>query len=260
MMSTEATPRAFVGSAGDWRAGSWWELEATVFRDHPSVRQALWFRAPRDVRRAFSARHFSLWKLLGAVAELASVVLPALALMMFVSRHWVVAGQPDLVRSGLLAALAAGLAAVGMIDRRRRPETVDAKTERVVAVIHIVPSLALVVIGVLLLQAGTVDAGSAWALIGPVADIVLSVVRWRWNPPPRDVAADRALKEEARLERALAEVTPAQAAELRDEIRAAVEAARAKGLIGEEDARRALRAPLGRLGLTMAPVAADVQR
>lgn len=218
------------------------------------MRSALWFRAPNDARRAFSARRLSLWRLLAALAELASLVLPALAVTMLVSRHWVESGVPDLVRSGVLAGLAAVLAAAGMINRRRRPEEVDARTERIVAMIHVVPSLVLLVLGVLFLQAGTVDGSSAWALSGPVADIVVSVIRWRQNPIPRDGAAARALKEEARLERALSDVSAAQSIELREEIRAAVIVARARGFISEEESIRARQAPLGRLGITMAPV------
>lgn len=251
-MTREMTPRSYVEARDRWSPASWWYLESHLFRDEPEVRMALWFRAPDEVRRAFAARHFSLGKLLLSLAEIASLLLPALALVTLVSRHWV-DGQPDLVRSGVLAGLAAALSAVGMIARHSRPEGVDAGTERLVAVVHIVPSLIVLVLGAMFLASGAVDGGAAWALAGPVMDIALSVVRWRRNRPAADSAADRASKEDVRLDRALAAIAPERTVALRAELHEALTLASARGLVDAEATSRAERAPFGRLGVTMAP-------
>ncbi|MFJ2551399.1 hypothetical protein [Microbacterium sp. NPDC087591] len=251
-MTREMTPRSYVEAQERWSPASWWHLESHLFRDEPEVRMALWFRAPADARRAFAARHFSLGGLLLSLAEIASLLLPALALVTLVSRHWV-DGQPDLVRSGVLAGLAAALSVVGMIARRSRPEGVDARTERLVAVVHIVPSLIVLVLGVMFLTSGAVDGSAAWALAGPVIDIALSVVRWRRNRPAADAAAERASKEDVRLDRALATIAPERSVALRAELHEALKLASARGLVGPEETSRAERAPFGRLGVTMAP-------
>lgn len=262
-MNRGMTPRSYVQAQERWSPTSWWYLESHLFRDEPEVHTALWFRAPNEARRAFAARHFSLGKLLLSLGEIASLLLPALALLTLVSRHWI-DSQPDLVRSGVLAGLAAALSVVGMIARHSRPEGVDAGTERLVAVVHIVPSLLVLVLGVTFLASGAVDGSAAWALAGPVMDITLSVVRWRRNRPAADAANDRASKEDVRLDRALATIPPERSVALRAELRDALMLASACGLIGAEETSRAEQAPFGRLGVTMAParppVADEVNR
>lgn len=250
-MAREMTPRSYVEAQDGWSPASWWYLESHLFRDEPEVRMALWFRAPKDARRAFAARHFSLGKLLLSLAEIVSLVLPALALVTLVSRHWV-DDQPDLVRSGVLAGLAAALSVVGMIARHSRPEGVDARTERLVAVVHIVPSLTVLILGARFLASGVVDGSTVWALLGPVMDIALSVVRWMRNRPAADTAADRASKEDVRLDRALAAIAPERSVALRAELHEALRLVSERGLVGSEEISRAERAPFGRLAVTMA--------
>lgn len=249
-MTGDMTPRSYVEAQERWSPASWWYLESHLFRDEPEVRMALWFRAPDEVRRAFAVRHFSLGKLLLSMAEIASLVLPALALVTLVSRHWV-DDQPDLVRSGVLAGLAAVLSVVGMAARRSRPEGVDARTERLVAVVHIVPSLIVLILGAVFLGSGAVDGSAAAALVGPLADIALSVVRWVRNRPAPNQITERATKEDMRLDRALADIRPERALDLRAELHEALALATARGLIGPGEAARAERAPFGRLAVTM---------
>ena len=78
-------------------------------------------------------------------------------------------------------------------------------------------------------------------------------MRWVRNPPAADRVAERAAKEDMRLDRALAAIRPERSLALRAELHETLALATARGLIGHEEVARADRAPFGRLAVTMAP-------
>lgn len=240
--------RQLASSSDEWTAESWWQLEAAAFRDEPAVRTALSIRAPRHLRKFFLVGRSSPFQPLLALMQIASVTLPAIALVMLVSRH---SDSVDILRSGILAGIAALLGVVSLVHYRRHPELTDVRTARLLGRLHLFPSLLTLIIATVLLVRGDADASSAWVLVLVVADIVVGLLHLLFHPRPVDPNAARARQLEEQLEAAIAGIDPKRQIEIRTDLAEAIKVLRTEGLIDSDSFERARAAPLGRLAATM---------
>lgn len=147
--------RDLVTSSPQWDAVHWWRLEARAFRDHPDVQLALCRLAPPAAWRDLLPNRPAFVQPLLAIAQIASIVLPAVAAFGSVRAVVIEGEQLDLALVGAAMGVAALIAFSGILSQRRRPESVHPRTARLLGVIHLVSALAvLVMAGMAVTQSG----------------------------------------------------------------------------------------------------------
>ncbi|KAA9089042.1 hypothetical protein [Microbacterium radiodurans] len=242
--------RELAQTSSQWDAVSWWRLEARALRDHPDVQLALGRLAPREAWRDLVPSRPAFVQPLLAIAQIASIVLPAVAAFGSVRAVLIEGDQLDLGVAGTAMGVAAVIALSGILSQRRRPESAHPRTARMLGIIHLVSALAVLVMAAMAFADDRVTG--VWGIAGVLADLAIGVffvVRYR--RVPEDENRDNVERAARGLKRRIDRLSPGDAAAILVEIGAAVDTLAERGLIDAAAATRARRAPLGLLAVTM---------
>ncbi|MCP2635098.1 hypothetical protein K0817_000765 [Microbacterium sp. HD4P20] len=248
---TEGPATRYARAASAWHPIDWWKLEARALNDTPALRRALSFFAPAEAWRDLSKGLATPWGGLLTVSHIASFTLPAVAA--FILAAWTF-DRDDIAPVGLagvLAAIAAVIGGIGLIQERLESLGTDPKIGRLLGFLHLVPSSIAAVIAVLAIAQGS--AAFAVGIVGMVADVVVGALHFVFSRGPAETGTTRWRKNFARLERALGELDPDERARIHSDIQHALVVLGDRGLIGAEQFTRAGDVRIGLLGMTMAP-------
>ena len=174
MSDTPAT--AYARTAGAWTPLDWWKLEARALHGVPAARRALAFFAPSAAWKDLAKNVAPAWGCLLTLSHIASFTLPVVALLFLLS--WLV-GRSDTASvgvAGLLAAIAAVIAGIGIVTELRESLGTDPKIHRMLGALHLVPSAIGTVVAVLAITQGAADG--ALGIVGFVADVVVGALHF----------------------------------------------------------------------------------
>lgn len=245
--------REIAESATAWERLGWWELEARLFREHPRIRAILSTMSPPPARKYFTRGKVQPWQPVVALMQLAGPVLPAVGLVLLASRHLPRPDGAQFLPAVIVVAIAALLGTVGLIHNVRDRDEVEPRTASLIGWCHLIPSGIMLIFVLQALASGRSADAAMWMAAVFALDVLVGVLYLVLTPRPKDPATARAERARARWRNAMTTLTPAQESELRAELVDAVGVLTARGLINDETARRALQAPLGLLGATVAP-------
>lgn len=245
---TAQTPEEFARTEPGWTTLSWFRLEARALRDYPKVQQAVVRFAPKEAWRDFIPERASFVQPVMAVTQIIAVVLPAVAAFSAVRSVWG-RDELDLGLVGVLMAIAAILALVGILGSISRPENSHPRTMRKVGFIHLIAAVVAGAIGVWAISDG--GANNSWGLIGIAMDLVIGIYLVARNRVPQDEAADVMRRAGENLRKRTDDLTTEQKSAIVDEIRRAVAILDARGLIDPSEVAKAHDAPAGYLSLRM---------
>ncbi|WP_146752066.1 hypothetical protein [Microbacterium sp. SMR1] len=255
---TEETPQELAQHATDWDRVSWWKLEATAFRAHPEVQLALARLAPREAWSSLVPDRPAFVQPLLAFAQIASLVIPAVAAFASLRAVLIEGDQLDLAVAGTAMGVAALIALFGVLSQRGRPESVHPRTMRTIGIGHLISALAVAVVAVQALLDDRLLG--AWGIAGVLVDLALGAfLTIRHRRMPTDENRDNIERAGAGLNRRIDALPPAAAAATLTTIGEAVDILASRGLISATDAARARRAPLGLLAATMTDAPAGRQ-
>jgi len=245
---TARTPEEFARAESTWTTLSWFRLEARALRDYPKVQQAVVRFAPKEAWRDFIPERRSILQPILAVTQIVSVVLPAVAAFLAVRSTWG-RDELDLALVGILMAIAAVLALLGIIASISRPENSHPRTLRRVGFIHLVSAVIAGAIGVWAVSEGS--ANETWGLIGVAMDLAIGVYLVARNRVPQDEAADVMRRAGENLRKRTDDLTTEQKSAIVEEIRRAVAILDQRGLVDPSGVAKAHDAPAGYLSLRM---------
>lgn len=252
------TPQELAQSAADWDRVSWWRLEAAAFRAHPEVQLALARLAPRGAWSSLMPDRPAFVQPLLALAQIASLVIPAVAAFASLRAVLVEADRLDLAVAGTAMGVAALIALFGVLSQRGRPESVHPRTVRTIGIIHLLSALAVTVVAVPAFLDDRLFG--AWGIAGVLIDLALGAfLTIRHRRMPADENRDIVERAGAGLGRRIDALPPAAAAATLTAIGEAVDILASRGLTSTADAARARRTPLGLLGVTMTDAGAGAR-
>ncbi|MGI9822161.1 hypothetical protein [Agromyces sp. Marseille-Q5079] len=252
VLVTDSPATTYARAVGSWTPIDWWKLEARAVHDSPELRRALAPFAPPEAWRDLAKGTATPWGCLLTLSHIAALTLPVLASAMLVG--WLLSSRDDpapVGTAGLLAAIGAMLVGIGMIDDLRGTVGVDPKIGRLLGAMHLVPSGVGTLIAVPAIA--TANADGAIGIVGLLVDVAVGVAHFVFYRGPAESGSARWRRNLSRLDRALAELGPADRARMEADVRGAVDVLAARALVDEAHLARAGGATLGTLGLTMAP-------
>ncbi len=246
---SDRTVGALVNEPGDWDGLKWWRLELRTLVDAAPAQAKVALLGPREAWRA-EVPKFAAGSCLQSLAFMLALALPTLSAGMMV--QWLViqgASRWDmpLMYAGPLTAFALLVNAYGEVQELRTPRYAGATITWTLALWNIVPGLLVLAVG--LTAARPFWDGSEvwlWAVAANVALAVWTVIRFsvRRSGPQDDLQ---------NVDQAVSEMRPDARATALHERDAAIRELVARGRITPEAGEMALAAPLGHLGLTVAP-------
>jgi hypothetical protein len=207
--------------------------------------------APAEAWRDLSKGVAKGWGCLLTIANIASFTLPLVAAIIVLA--WPL-GRGDVAQVGLggaLAGLAAVIAGVGFITDRRDTVGVDPKVGRLLGALHLVPSTVGAVVAVTAVLQDAAIGGIG--VIGFLADVAVGALSFWLYRTPADSGTARWERNIRRLQGALDAMPPGERARAYSDIQHALEVLGTRGILPDETLVRAMEAPLGMLGMTMAP-------
>lgn len=244
---SDRTVRALLDESGDWDAVKWWRLEQRAFAREPFVQASIATLGPQEARR--TETRVTLGSFLKSLAILLSIALPTLAAGMMI--QWATRGQSPwdmpLGYAGPILAFAFVVSLFGAFESLRRRRASAWGSLIVIAIVNIVPAAIVLIIG--LTAAAPYLEGTGYWLAVAAAHIALHVFLLARGPIPRGGPRN----EVENVDQALTEVPESRREEARAERDAAIRELVARGSISADEAERASAAPLGKLGMTMAP-------
>ncbi|MDE0547482.1 hypothetical protein [Microbacterium sp. C7(2022)] len=253
---TDGPATSYVRAATKWSRTDWWQLEAKALGELPDLRRQLAFFSPIEARPFLAANlHTKVGAARGCLLTLtniASFTLPTVAAFLLFS--WSLGGSEQaapLVLAGVLAGIAAIIAGIGLITEVRRQLGTDPKIGRMLALWHIVPAL----VGLMILVAAGWD-GSEGGLIGTaglLADLVVGGLHFTVYRGVAQTNSQRWARQLDRLKAAL-DATPLDVrARIYSDVQAALALLAEREFISRAEWEQAREAPIGLLGLEMAP-------
>lgn len=245
--------RQMAQNAERWEGLQWWELEAGLFREHPKIRSALSTMSPTAARRYFAKGRVDPLQPIIALLYLVGPVLPAVALVVLASRHVPRQDGVSFLPATILVAIAVLLGTMNLIGNVRHRDEVEPRTARMIGWVHLVPSLILLVFVVQALATGRSADARPWMAAVFALDVIVGVLYLVLTPRPKDRAAARIERARARWRRAMATLSAADQQTVRAELGESIDVLIERGLIDQATADQAREAPLGLLGITLAP-------
>lgn len=252
---TDGPATGYVRSATKWSRTDWWQLEAKALGELPDLRRQLAFFSPVEARPFLAANlHTKVGAARGCwltLTNIASFTLPTVAAFLLFSWYLGGSAQGPLVLAGVLAGIAAIIAGVGLITEVRRQLGTDPKIGRMLAWWHIVPAL----VGLVILVVAGRD-GSDGVLIGAIgllADLVVGGLHFIVYRGAAQTNSQRWARQLDRLKAAL-DATPLDVrSRIYSDVQAALALLREREFISRTEWEQAREAPIGLLGLEMAP-------
>ncbi|WP_194409232.1 hypothetical protein [Microbacterium cremeum] len=248
---TDGPATRYARTVSAWRPIDWWKLEARALHDTPALRRALAFFAPSEAWKDLSKGVATRWGCLLTISHIASFTLPAVAA--FLLAAWLF-DRDDIAPvgiAGLLAAIAALIGGIGLIQEHRESLGTDPKIGRLLGLLHLVPSSLAALIAVLAISQGA--AAGPIGLVGIMLDAVVGVLHLVFSRGPAETGSTRWRRNFARLEKAVDELPPDERARVYSDIQHALVVLADRGLIGADELNRAGEARVGLLAMTMAP-------
>ncbi|WP_344782328.1 hypothetical protein [Microbacterium kribbense] len=254
---TEGPATEYARTVPTWHPEQWWDVESKALGSARDLRVALAHFAPASAWKGLSRNVPTALGCLLTIANIASFTLPVIAAFLMIG--WLV-GTPadDPLRpvapvgiAGILAAIAAVIAGIGLIDEARSPDRASAGIGRLLGALHLVPSAAAALIAVIAIAQQS--AGGVLGILGLVLDLAVGILHFVVYRGPATDQTRRWHRNLARLESARDAVPEPERARILADIRGAVDALVGRDLVSDEDGLRALAAPVGMLGMTMAP-------
>lgn len=248
---TEGPATRYARAVGAWQPIDWWKLEARALSGTPALRRALAYFAPTEAWKDLSKGVATRWGCLLTLSHIASFTLPAVAA--FILAAWLF-DRNDIAPvgiAGLLAAIAAVIGGIGLIQEHRESLGTDPKIGRLLGFLHLVPSSIAVVISALAISQGA--AAAPIGIVGIIVDVVVGALHFVFSRGPAETGTTRWRRNFARLEKALDELPPDERARVYSDIQHALVVLSDRRLIGDDDLNRAGEVRIGLLGMTMAP-------
>ncbi|MCK6067510.1 MULTISPECIES: hypothetical protein [Microbacterium] len=241
----------FARARRSWEPLDWWKLEAHALHEDAELRRAIAFFAPAEAWRALSKDTVRAWGCLLTLSHIASFVFPLLAAGAVVG--WLFAQDEglDLRIPGSIAAIAAVLAAIGLVIDHRDPSGVDPKVGRLLGMLHLGPSAAATAVAGLALAQGEADFG--FAALGLLADAVVGALHSAVYRGPADAGSDRWRRNLARLDAAVSGLAEADRGRIQADIADALDVLDERELVPAAELERARGVRIGLLGISMAP-------
>ncbi|WP_423494611.1 hypothetical protein IM711_03490 [Microbacterium esteraromaticum] len=153
----------------------------------------------------------------------------------------------------ILIAIAVLLGTISLIGNVRHRDEVEPRTAIMIGWAHLVPSLILLVFVVQALATGRSADVQPWMVVVFALDAIVGVLYLVLTPRPKDRAAARVERARALWRNAMATLVAADEKKVRAELAGAIDVLLERDLIDRETADRAREAPLGLLGVTLAP-------
>lgn len=241
----------YARSVDAWEPIDWWKLEARALHGIPELRRAMAYFAPAAAWRDLSKGVASGWGCLLTIANIASFTLPLVAAIIVLAWPF---GRADVAQVGLggaLAAVAALIAGIGFVVDRRDTVGVDPKVGRMLGALHVVPSAVGAVVAVTAVLQDAAVGGIG--VVGFVADVVVGALHFWLYRTPADSGTARWERNIRRLQDALAATPPDERARVSSDLQHALEVLGTRGVLPDDTLILAMDAPLGMLGMTMAP-------
>lgn len=241
----------YARAAGGWAPLDWWKLEARALSGVPELRRALAFFAPADAWRDLAKDTAAGWGCLLTLSHIASFTLPAVAAVGTLGWIFGRSGDVPLGLLGILAAIAAVIGAIGLRTDRREPGGTDPKVGRLLGVLHLVPALVGLLVGLSALAQGA--ATGAIGLVGFVLDAVVGALHFVVHRGAADTGTERWRRNLQRLEAASDALPPAERARVYSDLQQAFDVLETRGIVPGDVLTRARDVRIGLLGMTLAP-------
>lgn len=248
---TDGPATLYARAVSAWRPIDWWKLEARALGGIPSLRRALAFFAPTEAWKDLSKGVSTGWGILLTLSNIASFTLPAVAGLVLAAWLFDRDDLAPVAVAGVLAAIAAVIGGIGLIQEHRESLGTDPKIGRLLGFLHLVPSLLGTLIAGLAIAQGSAD--HPVGILGIILDVVVGALHLVFSRGPAHDGSDRWRRNFARLEKALNEVPADERARVHSDLQHALVVLNDRGLIGDDELNRAGDVRIGLLGMTMAP-------
>ncbi len=249
MSETPAT--AYARAARSWTPLDWWKLEARALHGVAEARRALAFFAPSAAWKDLSKNVAPAWGCLLTLSHIASFTLPVVAMLFLLPWVFGRSATAAVGVAGVLAAIAAVIAGVGIVTEIRESLGTDPKIHRMLGALHLVPSAIGTVVALLAVANGSADG--AIGVVGFVVDAVVDTLHFVLFRGPAHTGSDRWRRNLTTLERAVDQMPTDERARIYADIQAALVVLSERDLITTAELARARDVRIGLLGITMAP-------
>ncbi|MBN8205073.1 hypothetical protein JF550_03765 [Microbacterium esteraromaticum] len=238
-----------IEEAEEWTPLDWWKLEIRSFIVAPAVVRDLSIIAPQEAVQAEYTKITGA-SCLRSLSYLYAIVGPLVGAAMMIRWAWTSGDNFDLplATAGILTALALIVGVYGQVQEHRHPRAVTAGSLRTLALLHIIPAAVSLLLAATAGRSQLTGPDVLWIVV-IAADALLHVVLLVRGP----VRPGGPQNEVDNIRQGLTETPQHVLDEIQDRRRSAIELLRSRDLIDAGGAARANAAPMGELGLTMAP-------
>ena len=230
-----------------WGTASWWQLEARLFRDHSQIRSLIGSMAPASERTHFVRGRTPWWAPLIALIQLATMVLPPVAVVLLVSRHVQRPDGPRFLPAAIVATVALVIGIFGLVNLVRNRHRTATRPMRMTGWCHAIAGALLTFFAIRALLTHASPDVAGWMVIVFGLEVLIGILFLALMPKPKNALEAQIKLLEAQRVHALAMLTEQEQRDVRTELSDAVGILHERQLIDAHTARSARAAPLGRL-------------